>query len=105
MGCLRLLSESPILKISDQPLQKKLSLRSYCLSTEQCWTLPQIGPQIRRLRTQGFDLRICEPIFYCKHFRICDKKFAIYRKSAKQQHHWSSFFAIYEKIRFYGSMY
>ena len=30
--------------------------------------------QIRKLRTQGFGLRICGPISYRKHLRICGKK-------------------------------
>ena len=46
------------------------------------WILPVLGisanrsasPQIRKLGTQGFDLRICKPISYRKHVRICDKK-------------------------------
>ena len=29
---------------------------------------------VRKFQTQGFDLRICEPISYRKHFRICGKK-------------------------------
>ena len=42
------------------------------------WCLPvpdtfQIGPQIRKLRTQDFGLWI-EPIFYRKYLRICGKK-------------------------------
>ena len=41
------------------------------------------SPQIRKLRTQGFGLRICGPISYRKHLRICGKKIEIYRKSAK----------------------
>ena len=45
------------------------------------------SPQIRKLRTQGFGLRICGPISYRKHLRICGKKIEIYRKSANQQHH------------------
>ena len=36
--------------------------------------------QICKLRTQGLGLRICEPITYSKHFRICSKKIEIYRK-------------------------
>ena len=39
----------------------------------QCWAFSQIGPQIRKLRTEGFDLRICEPISFREHFRICGK--------------------------------
>ena len=42
-----------------------------------------VSPQIRKLRTQGFGLRICGPISYRKHLRICGKKIEIYRKSAK----------------------
>ena len=49
------------------------------------------SPQIRKLRTQGFSLRICETISYRKHLRICGKKIEIYRKSANQQHHWDRF--------------
>ena len=49
------------------------------------------SPQIRKLRTQGFGLRICEPISYRKHLRICGKKIKIYRKSANQQHLWDRF--------------
>ena len=48
---------------------------------KQCWALPQTGPLIRKLRTQGLGLRICEPISYRKHLRICSKKIEIYRKS------------------------
>ena len=48
----------------------------------QCWALPLIGPQIRKLRTQGFGLR------------ISGKKIEICRKSAKQQHRWDRFFTI-----------
>ena len=47
--------------------------------------------QIRKLRIQGFDLWICEPISYREHLR---EKIEIYRKSAKQQHRWDCFFAI-----------
>ena len=47
--------------------------------------------QIRKLRTYGFGLQICEPISYRKHLRICGKKIEIYRKSANQQHHWDRF--------------
>ena len=43
----------------------------------QCWALPQI----RKWRTQGFSLRICEPISYRKDLQICGKKIEIYRKS------------------------
>ena len=60
-----------------------LDLASFC----QCWALPQTGPQVRKLRTQGFGLRICGPVSYRKHLRICGKKIEIYRKSANQQHH------------------
>ena len=45
------------------------------------------SPQIRKVQTQGFGLRICEPISYRKLLRICGKKIEIYRKSANQQHH------------------
>ena len=48
---------------------------------KQCWALPQTGPQICKLRTQGLGLGICEPITYRKHLRICSKKIEIYRKS------------------------
>ena len=63
------------------------------------------SPLIRKLRTQGVDLRICKPISYRKHLRICGKKIQIYRESAKQQHPWDRFLAISKKLRFYGSMY
>ena len=33
------------------------------------WALQQIIPQIRKLRTQDFDLWLCEPISYRKHLR------------------------------------
>ena len=46
---------------------------------------------VRKLRTQGFGLRICEPISYRKHLRICSKKIEIYRKSANQQNQWDRF--------------
>ena len=49
------------------------------------------SPEIRKLRTQGFGLRICEPISYRKHLWICGKKIKIYRKSANQQHLWDRF--------------
>ena len=32
------------------------------------------NPQIRKLQTQGFGLRICKPISHRKHLRICGKK-------------------------------
>ena len=63
------------------------------------------NPLSRKLRTQGFGLRICEPISYRKHLRINGKKIEIYRKSENQQHRWHRFFAISKKIRFYDSMY
>ena len=47
----------------------------------QCWALPQIGPLIRKLQTQGFGLQICEPIAYRKHLWNCGRKIEIYRKS------------------------
>ena len=58
--------------------------------------------QIRKLRTQGLGLRICEPISYRKHLWICDKKIEIYRKSTTSLGIVS---AIFKKIRFYDSMY
>ena len=36
---------------------------------KQRLALPQTGPQVRKLRTQGLGLRICEPISYRKHLR------------------------------------
>ena len=52
--------------------------------TDHCWALLQIDPQISKLWTQDFDLRICKPISYCKHFHICDKKKL--KSTANQQH-------------------
>ena len=69
---------------------------------KQCWALPQTGPQIRKLRTQGLGLRICEPISYLKHLRICVKKIEMYRKSTTSL---GSFLQFPKKIRFYNSMY
>ena len=63
------------------------------------------NPQIRKLRTQGFGLRICEPISYRKLLRIWGRKIEIYRKSANQQHRWDRFFPIFKNIRFYDKMY
>ena len=68
----------------------------------QCWALPQIGPLIRNLRTQGFGLRIGKPISYRKHLRIRGKKIEIYRKSATSL---GSFLCNIQKIRFYDSVY
>ena len=93
-------------KLSNPIIWKRQSLFEASLQTKnQCWALPQIVPLIRKLRTQGFGLRICEPISYRKHLRIFGKKIEIYRKSANQQHHWDRFFAIFKNIRFYDSMY
>ena len=50
-----------------------------------------------KLRTQGFDLRICEPISFSKHLRTCGKKTEIYRKSAKKQLCWNRLFVISKK--------
>ena len=58
---------------------------------KQCWALLQTSPLVHKLRTEGLGLRICEPIFYRKHLRICGKKIEIYRESANQQHHWDRF--------------
>ena len=55
---------------------------------KQCWALRK---PVRKLRTKGLGLRICDPISYRKHLRICGKKIEIYRKSANQQHHWDRF--------------
>ena len=49
---------------------------------KQSWALLQTCSQVRKLRTQGLGLRICEPISYRKQLRICGKKIEIYRKSA-----------------------
>ena len=68
----------------------------------QCWALPQTGPQIRKVRTQGFGLRICEPISYRKFLRICGKKIEIYRKSTTSL---GSFLQFAKKIRIYNSRY
>ena len=46
------------------------------------------SPQIRKLRTQGLGLRICEPISYRKHLRICGTKL---KSTANPQHHWDRF--------------
>ena len=54
---------------------------------------------VRKLRTQGFDLRICEPISYRKHLRIRGKKL----KSTQIRKATTSlgcFFAIYKKNTF-----
>ena len=56
------------------------------------------------MRTQGFGLRICEPISYRKLLRICGKKIEIYRKSANQQHRSDRFFANFKNVRFHDSM-
>ena len=72
---------------------------------KQCWALPQTSPQVRKLRTQGLGLRICEPISYRKHLHICGKKIEIYRKFANQQHQWDRFCNFQKKIRFYDSIY
>ena len=58
---------------------------------KQCWALPQTGPQVRKLVTQGLGLWIFKPISYRKHLRICGKKIDIYRKFSNQQHHWDRF--------------
>ena len=67
-----------------------------------CWALRK---PVRKLRTQGLGLWICEPISYRKHLRICGKKIEIYRKSANQQHHLDRFCNFKKKLRFYDSMY
>ena len=54
---------------------------------------------VRKLRTQGFDFRIFQPISSTKLFGFAVKK--IYHKTAKQQHRWNHFFAITKKIRFF----
>ena len=58
----------------------------------------------RKLRTQGFGLRIWEPISIAN---ICGfaVKIEIYRKSANQQYRWDHFFAISKKICCYDPMY
>ena len=53
----------------------------FAQAEKQCWALTQTGSLIRKLRTQGLGFRICEPISYRKHLRICGKKIEIYRKS------------------------
>ena len=70
---------------------------------KQCWALLQTGPQVRKLWSQGLGLRICEPISYRKHLRICGKIVEIYHKSATSITRIVS--AISKKIRFYDSMY
>ena len=64
---------------------------AFAHAEKHCWALPQTGPQVHKLRTQDLVFRICKPISYRKHFRICGKKSKIYRKSANQQHHWNHF--------------
>ena len=69
---------------------------------KQCLALPQTGPQICKLRTQGLGLGICEPITYRKHLRICSKKS---KSTTNQQHHWGRFCNFQKKKRFYAPMY
>ena len=69
---------------------------------KQYWALPQTGPLVRKLRTQGLGLRNCELIFYRKHLRFAVKKFEIYRKSTTSL---GSFLQFLKKRRFYDSMY
>ena len=71
---------------------------------KQCWALPQIGPQVRILRTQGLGLRICVPLSNCKHLWICGKKL---KSTANPQINniTGIVFAISKKIRFYDSVY
>ena len=60
----------------------------------KCWALLQIGPQVCKLRTQGFNLRIFV------------KKIEIYRKSAKQWYSWDVSWLFPKKkaiLRFYVS--
>ena len=40
----------------------------------QKWALPQIGPQIRKLRTQVSICGFANLISYCKYLRICGEK-------------------------------
>ena len=68
----------------------------YNPTISQCWALPQIGPQIRKLRTQGFGLRNCELISYRKHLRIYCKKIEIYRKSTTSL----GLFLLFQKKKF-----
>ena len=64
-------------------------------STLQCWALPQM----HKLQTQSLGLRICEPISYRKHLRICGTKIEIYRPPANQHHHRDRF-CIFQKNTF-----
>ena len=67
---------------------------------KQCWALPQTGQLIRKLRTQGFGLQICEPISYRKHLRLRGKKIEIYSKSAKSTTLFGSFLQFPKKYVF-----
>ena len=62
------------------------------------------SPQIRKVRTQGFGLRICEPISYRKVLRICGKKL---KSTANPQINniTGIVSAICKKIRIYNSRY
>ena len=82
---------------------------SKCLC--QCWKAvlgtsanQSASPQIRKMRTHGLGLRICEPISYRKHLRICGKKL---KSTANPQINniTGIVSAISKKIRFYNSMY
>ena len=76
---LRYFIQLPFKKAS---ISKCSSLRSELLGFQMSlpmlksmfWALPQAGLQVRKLRTQGLGLRICEPIFYRKHLQFCSKK-------------------------------
>ena len=72
-----------------------------------CNVIPSAGhfrKSVCKLRTQGFDMRIFESIFYRKYLRIWGKKIEIYRNP--QSYNIAGIVSLQcQKIRFYGSLY
>ena len=66
----------------------------------QCWALPQINLQVRKLQTQGFDLQICKTISYRKRLRICGKKNLSLPQIRKAATSLGCLFAIYKTCVF-----
>ena len=88
-----------------EPFDTNVFLVHLCYHQFTVLAFPQIGLQIRKLRTQGIELRICEPISYRKHLRICGKKSWNLPQIRRLTTSLECFGTIYKKKRFYGSMY
>ena len=52
----------------------KRAMRKFTNKTKTLYKKQSQMLSVRKLRTQGFSLQICEPISYRKHLRICGKK-------------------------------